>query len=282
MDTKWCHPNICIGTGKYPRCDPWGRPFTAQYHPHRMRLAGKRIAGNYVGVLEAFRGDQDFIRILFSPSRCIAAFLGNYKYVGFIRFAPHHYIADFPKKSFNHQTMQPRFFFQAILLLLLQGMSMGLSGWQPPAEWLLVHKFWTSCCTPQYEPWCPNWNLFWVSIFHAILLQCFPRKRYGTNKFFLWNHGGIFGFRNSQCIKIPLDVLNVRLQGFGTNTNRFPNLICERPCRLVTISEWADVNPETPLMRIPGWSPWRFLAPKTIGRFVVHLTSIGWSYQPEI
>ena len=99
MDTKWCHPNICIGTGKYPRCDPWGRPFTAQYHPHRMRLAGKRIAGNYVGVLEAFQGDQDFIRILFSPSRCIAAFLGNYKYVGFIRFAPHHYIADFPKKK---------------------------------------------------------------------------------------------------------------------------------------------------------------------------------------
>ena len=127
MDTKWCHPNICIGTGKYPRCDPWGRPFTAQYHPHRMRLAGKRIAGNYVGVLEAFQGDQDFIRILFSPSRCIAAFLGNYKYVGFIRFAPHHYIADLQKKSFNHQTMQPRFFFQAILLLLLQGMSMGLS-----------------------------------------------------------------------------------------------------------------------------------------------------------
>ena len=137
MDTKWCHPNICIGTGKYPRCDPWGRPFTAQYHPHRMRLAGKRIAGNYVGVLEAFQGDQDFIRILFSPSRCIAAFLGNYKYVGFIRFAPHHYIADFPKKSFNHQTMQPRFFFPGNFAAIIAGHVNGFIKMTTPS-WMIT------------------------------------------------------------------------------------------------------------------------------------------------
>ena len=30
--------------------------------------------------------------------------------------------------------------------------------------------------------------------------------------------------------------------------------------RLVTVQEWAAVNPATPLMKVPGWSPWRVLA----------------------
>ncbi|CAL1130239.1 unnamed protein product [Cladocopium goreaui] len=128
-----------LSTGKYPRCDPWGRPFTAQYHPHRMRLAGKRIAGNYVGVLEAFQGDQDFIRILFSPSR-----------------------------FFSRQF----------------------------------------CC--YYCRACQ-----WV----------YQDDNPQLNDYLYTNFGPAAAHRNT----------------------------------LVTISEWADVNPETPLMRIPGWSPWRIL-----------------------
>ena len=54
------------GTGTYPHVDPWGQNFKDR---HRSALSGQRIAGDYVAVLEGVQGDQDFIRILFSPSR---------------------------------------------------------------------------------------------------------------------------------------------------------------------------------------------------------------------
>jgi len=38
----------------------------------RYHLSGKAIAGPYVGILEGVQGDQDFIRILFKPSRVLA------------------------------------------------------------------------------------------------------------------------------------------------------------------------------------------------------------------
>jgi len=34
-------------------------------------MGGQRIAGPYVGVLEGLQGDQDFIRVLMSPSRLL-------------------------------------------------------------------------------------------------------------------------------------------------------------------------------------------------------------------
>lgn len=61
---------IILGIGRFPSCDPWGQPFSKQYYPHRMALANQRIAGDYVAVLEGIQGDQDYIRILFSPERC--------------------------------------------------------------------------------------------------------------------------------------------------------------------------------------------------------------------
>ena len=30
--------------------------------------------------------------------------------------------------------------------------------------------------------------------------------------------------------------------------------------RLVTVQEWHEINPATPLLKIPGWSPWRTLS----------------------
>ena len=35
-------------------------------------MAGRQIAGGYVGVLHGIQGDQDFIRILMNPTRSIA------------------------------------------------------------------------------------------------------------------------------------------------------------------------------------------------------------------
>ena len=60
-----CHP----GTGIYPAKDPWNRTFDGGYFPRRAAKAGKKIAGQFVAVLEGIQGDQDYIRILFQPER---------------------------------------------------------------------------------------------------------------------------------------------------------------------------------------------------------------------
>ena len=57
------------GTGRYPSHDPWNRPFSKDYCKSRWVLGGQLIAGGFTSVLEGIQGDQDFIRILFSPSR---------------------------------------------------------------------------------------------------------------------------------------------------------------------------------------------------------------------
>ena len=54
------------GSGTYPSVDAWGENFKDR---HRSAPSGQRIAGDYVAVLEGVQGDQDFIRILFNPSR---------------------------------------------------------------------------------------------------------------------------------------------------------------------------------------------------------------------
>lgn len=43
-------------------------------------MAGKPIAGGYVGALEGIQGDQDFIRILFQPERHQTMFGYSYKF----------------------------------------------------------------------------------------------------------------------------------------------------------------------------------------------------------
>ena len=60
------------GDGVYPETDPWGGEFKDR---RRASLAGQRIAGQYVSVLEEIQGDQDFIRILFNPSRSMETFI---------------------------------------------------------------------------------------------------------------------------------------------------------------------------------------------------------------
>lgn len=57
------------GSGIYPSQDPWGKPFSRTYHKKRWELSGKRIAGPFVGCLDAILGDQDYIKTIMSPSR---------------------------------------------------------------------------------------------------------------------------------------------------------------------------------------------------------------------
>eukprot|EP00434_Breviolum_minutum_P044970 symbB.v1.2.040227.t1/scaffold7085.1/size15199/2 len=58
-----------LSSGCFPKADPWGTEWSESYYPHRKSMGGQRIAGPYVGVLEGLQGDQDFIRVLMSPSR---------------------------------------------------------------------------------------------------------------------------------------------------------------------------------------------------------------------
>ena len=63
-------PRIAFqGSGVYPSCDPWGKPFSRTYCKKRFELSGQRIAGPYVGCLDAILGDQDYIKTIMSPSR---------------------------------------------------------------------------------------------------------------------------------------------------------------------------------------------------------------------
>ena len=57
------------GSGIYPAHDPWGKAFSKSYHRKRWELRGKRIAGPYVGCLDAILGDQDYIKTILSPTR---------------------------------------------------------------------------------------------------------------------------------------------------------------------------------------------------------------------
>ena len=122
-----CFSGVGPGTGRYPSHDPWNRPFSKDYCKSRWVLSGQWIADGYTSVLEGIQGDQDFIRILFSPSRprrqywcpffavfCFGdLFMVTPKNVSFL-FAWHNFCKYI------------RFLFEAILLLLLQSMSMGL------------------------------------------------------------------------------------------------------------------------------------------------------------
>ena len=59
------HQQPCQGEGVYPDVDPFGRPFDRNYEPGRAALAGTRIMGPYVAVLEGVQADQDFCRVAF-------------------------------------------------------------------------------------------------------------------------------------------------------------------------------------------------------------------------
>ena len=155
-----------LGNGLYPYHDPWGRSFTKDYCKSRWALRGQPIAGGYRAILEGIQGDQDFIRILFSPC-------SDWNWFWFELFTQQRIVQKlygifskidtcviFPNVSwlwlwFNPRTdfgvcfpRHVRILLTSILLLLLQSCSMGLQGWKPGVGWVLVHKFWATS-TPQ-------------------------------------------------------------------------------------------------------------------------------------
>ena len=50
----------------HPAVDHHGRPLTDK---PRAKLAGSRICGQYIAVLDGFEGDQDFMRLIFHLKR---------------------------------------------------------------------------------------------------------------------------------------------------------------------------------------------------------------------
>jgi hypothetical protein len=65
------HAPSMQGAGRYPTCDPFGVPFSADYHPHRHRLAGTAIAGGFLGILDGVQADQEFVRAMFTLQRIL-------------------------------------------------------------------------------------------------------------------------------------------------------------------------------------------------------------------
>ena len=61
-----------MDTGRDPEGDAAGKPFTSAYMPHRFKLAGQRICGEYCGVLEGFQMDQEFVYKAFRLKRAPA------------------------------------------------------------------------------------------------------------------------------------------------------------------------------------------------------------------
>lgn len=60
----WIHCWIW-GDGHHPSYDPFGRPFSAGYHPDLFKVAGTEIMPGYRAVLEGVQADQDFCKIIF-------------------------------------------------------------------------------------------------------------------------------------------------------------------------------------------------------------------------
>lgn len=121
-----CFSGVGPGTGRYPSHDPWNKPFSKDYCKSRWVLSGQLIADGYTSVLEGIQGDQDFIRILFSPSRpwkqywCL--FIAVFCFGDLLMITPNISFLF----VWYHFCKYIRFLFEAILLLLLQSMSMGL------------------------------------------------------------------------------------------------------------------------------------------------------------
>ena len=67
----FCQFFVGLGSGRYPTHDPWNRAFTNEYCKTRFQLGGQPIAGKYKGILDGIQADQDFVRILFKPSRSL-------------------------------------------------------------------------------------------------------------------------------------------------------------------------------------------------------------------
>ena len=56
--------DMVSGSGRYPSCDAWGKPFT-KADGHRFALAGTSFPGGFLGIFDGLQADQDFLRLVF-------------------------------------------------------------------------------------------------------------------------------------------------------------------------------------------------------------------------
>ena len=105
-----------LGTGRYPSHDPWNKPFSKEYCKSRWMLSGQPIADGYVSILDGVQGDQDFIRILFNPSRPSTQ-MGRFMLIFLFDYNPK--MEDNSDSDSFRVGIHVRFLFATTVLLLL-------------------------------------------------------------------------------------------------------------------------------------------------------------------
>ena len=63
-----------LGTGVYPAVDPFGTEFSSSYMPQRHKLAGRRIAGDFVCIFDGLQADLEFVKKVFCLQRSFEAY----------------------------------------------------------------------------------------------------------------------------------------------------------------------------------------------------------------
>ena len=141
------------GKGLHPECDPWGRPFSENYHPKRAQKANTRIAGRFHMVLDGVQGDADFIAAIFKLRRCIAGIReSRWLYKPIIPFISHLFLTvSYPGRcslllDLLDDRECSRFLSTYPVLLSLQ-----CSGnW---SAWVFVHKLGPSSSIQRWVAW---------------------------------------------------------------------------------------------------------------------------------
>ena len=65
--------SFVAGAGVYPKTDPWNNEFSSSYMPDRWKVAGQRIAGPFLGVMDGFQSDLEFTKKIFNLQSCSEA-----------------------------------------------------------------------------------------------------------------------------------------------------------------------------------------------------------------
>ena len=65
--------SLVAGAGVYPATDRWDNEFSASCMPERWKLAGQRIAGPYIGIMDGFQSDLEFTKKIFYLKSCSEA-----------------------------------------------------------------------------------------------------------------------------------------------------------------------------------------------------------------
>ena len=143
----WVTISDLPGRGFHPECDPWGRPFSENYHSNRAQKANTRIAGRFHMVLDGVQGDADFIAAIFKLNRLMAGIYWT---------------------LIDCMVSWPHFLWIMIYPLEFSLLSMGLAFWRfvstypmllslqccgSWSAWIFVYKLGPSSSVPRWVAW---------------------------------------------------------------------------------------------------------------------------------